>query len=88
MKTVPTMVVAMNARAAEVYGHNMIATALTYQMNQGGRMYWQGHVCILNGKSIFCEGATPAAAFDATMARINLDSAENLATVLGIVEAA
>lgn len=87
MKTVPTFVVALDDRAQEVFGRDHISTGLTYQ-KQMGQMFWQGHICLIGRDSIFAQGATPAAAFDATMTAIELQSVENLAAVLGITEAA
>lgn len=83
MKTVPTLVTALNARAAEIYGADMIATSICYQMMCSGRMFWQAHICLCGRDSIFCEGATPQAAFDAAMSRIGLDTMENISAVLG-----
>lgn len=87
MKTVPTFVVLLNDRGREIYGRGLISVSLGCQM-QGGEMCWQSHICLLSRESIFEKGATPAAAFEATMTRMELDTKENLAKVLGIVEAA
>jgi len=83
MKTVPTLVTALSERAREIYGSDLIAASICYQIMVDGRARWQGHICVMDGKSIFCDAATPAAAFDATMARMDLDSLDNISRVLG-----
>ncbi len=78
----PSLTEQLYTTAKEIYGRDCIAAEIGYKRSdEKGR--WQAYVCVISDRSIFEDGATPQAAYDAAVEKMRFDSVKNLETVLG-----
>lgn len=81
------LTLALYARAHEIYGSDCLSAWLGFSRGCDGPS-WRTHICLLGRDSIFEDGPTPQASYDATMQIMRRDTVDNLALILGIEMAA